>query len=351
VYVGGGRSKWYGGFASRREAEGYRARLAVHPSHAAGVGLYGSSRLRVRVFADKWLQAKNRRPKTLENYRWVLDQHILPTIGDLPISKVGPLAIESLLTNLREKGLAPATVRLVWRVVHALLAEATQKEITSQNPCDRVDAPPNEGREIRVFDEEQTRLFLGAAKKTHYAALYSFLLLTGCRVGEAFGLRWSDVNLTFGTATIQQTIQRINGQVVPGEPKTKTGRRTITLPSVLIEDLRLLRERNPHELVFCGRAGRPLHISTVRRAFFRILTRAGLPRIRLHDLRHLSAALLIAVDIHPKALQARLGHSSITVTLDTYGHLLRGVEEKAVRDMEARLFGATDLQPNSGIAT
>lgn len=180
------------------------------------------------------------------------------------------------------------------------------------------------------------------------------------RQGELTGLRWKDVDLGLSVASIQQTFYRLGGskrdgqsaQMLFKEPKTAKSRRAVALPMVLIEELRTLREEQAehrrvleanyaaYDLIFCQPNGKPLHAHNVARRDFRaVLKRAGLPQIRFHDLRHAHASMLLQQGVHPKVVQERLGHSTVGMTLDTYSHTVRGMQEQAVAAFEDRLFG------------
>jgi integrase len=207
---------------------------------------------------------------------------------------------------------------------------------------------------MAVWDEEQVRLFLGEAKKSsaHYA-LYLMAVTTGMRQGELLGLRWRDVDFVLGTATVQQTFHRLGRKKLFRVPKTMTSRRTVELSPVLLGELRMLHRSQDiarldletadgdHDLIFCQPTGEPLHAHNVtQRDFRRIITRAKLPRIRFHDLRHCHATYLLRQGEHPKVVQERLGHSTAAFTMSVYGHVLPGMPRDAARRLETRLLGA-----------
>jgi len=206
---------------------------------------------------------------------------------------------------------------------------------------------------MRVWDEEQVRLFLAEARRssTNYV-LYLMAVLTGMRRGELLGLRWQDLDLTLGMASVRQTFIRLGKRQIFREPKSATSRRTVALPEVLVGELRQLRNRQierrtllgteyeDHDLVFCQPNGKPLHAhNLVRRDFRGIIKRVGLPRIRFHDLRHSHATHMLRQGVNPKVVQERLGHSSPAFTLSIYSHVLPGMQEEAARLVAARLMG------------
>lgn len=291
-------------------------------------------------------------PKTLESYRATVRVHLAPTLGHIPLGRLAPQTIQGYLTSKLHTGLSPTTVRYHAAILHQALRQAVKWGLLAHNPVDRVDLPRRARVEMRVWDEEQVRMFLAEARRSSaYYALYLTALTTGMRQGELMGLRWRDVDLTLGVASIQQTLYRIGKDVVAKEPKSVSSRRAIALPPTLVETLRGVQAEqmaarrefgetyDDHGLVFCQSSGKPLHAHNVtQRDLPRVAKRAGVPRIRFHDLRHCHATLLLQQGVHPKVVQERLGHSTISMTLDTYSHVVPGMQERAVLDLEKRLF-------------
>jgi integrase len=267
-----------------------------------------------------------------------------------------PQAIQGYLSRTLADGLSPATVLRHYRILHEALDHAVRWGLLARNPTDLVDSPKLRHVEMRVWDEEQVRLFLAEAKRAspHYC-LYLAAMLTGMRQGELLGLRWQDVDFTLGVASVQQTFYRRGGQKIFHEPKSPRSRRSVAVPPKLLEELRRFRERQAehrrffgrdyadHDLVFCQSNGRPLHAhNLVKRDFRPIINRAGLPRIRFHDLRHTHATHLLRRGVHLKVVQERLGHSTPAFTLHVYSHVLPGMQEEAARDLEGWLLGRDD---------
>src|SRR5205807_7025156 len=184
---------------------------------------------------------------------------------------------------------------------------------------------------------------LEAAKGDRLEALYVLAVTTGLRQGELLGLHWDDIDLAGTALRVRHTLHELNGRLWIGEPKTRRARRQVDLPAIAVVALRNHRERmmiegHPDELVFCDTRGGPLRKSNlVRRSFLPLLKRAGLPTIRFHDLRHTAATLLLAQGVHPKIVQERLGHSQISLTLDTYSHVLPGMGREAASKLDALL--------------
>lgn len=234
------------------------------------------------------------------------------------------------------------------------LGQALQWGMLSRSPVAVVQAPRLAGHEMKVWDEEQARLFIAEARRSsEHFPLYLTALLTGARQGELLGMRWQDIDWTFGRVSVRQTLVRIRKQMIFKEPKGRRSRRTIALPAVLVEELKAVRERQKefrrvlgsayidHDLVFCQPNGKPLHAHNVtQRDFRQVIKRAKVPRITFHGLRHCNATLLLREGVHPKVVQERLGHSGISVTMDVYSHMLPGMQERAASQLAERLMGS-----------
>jgi integrase len=207
--------------------------------------------------------------------------------------------------------------------------------------------------ELRTWTANELASFLrqsaGETDRLHPA--WNFLALTGCRRGEALGLRWADVDLQAATASIRQTLIVVNHKPLFGTPKTGAGTRVIDLDKATVTSLRSLRKRQleerlamgdgwpDHNLVFTHADGRLLHPERFSREFTRRIKRYDLPVIRLHDLRHTWATLALKAGIHPKVVQERLGHASINVTLDTYSHVTAGMQRNAAETIASMISG------------
>ena len=222
----------------------------------------------------------------------------------------------------------------------------------SSNLPGGAEAPAAPRREFRTLSPGEAARFLKAALSDRLYGLHVLALHTGMRLGELLGLRWADVDLNGAVLSVRQQVYRLAGEWHYSEPKTAAGRRTISLSASAVEALRVCRLRQNEErlqasawedndLVFCNRLGRPLEKATLlRRSFWPALERAGLPRIRFHDLRHTAASLLLAEGVHPKIVQERLGHSSISMTMDTYSHVTPNLQAEAAERMD-RLLAAS----------
>jgi integrase len=248
-------------------------------------------------------------------------------------------------------GLSPQAVTNLHRVLHRALEHAVRWNLVSRNICDRVDPPRVARHEIQPLHVEQARAFLAAVQGDPLEALYVLALTTGMRQGEPLGLKWSDVDLEAATLQVRRSLQRVRGQqFVEVEPKSARSRRGIDLSLLAVSALSRHRARQLEartaagqgwadlDLVFCNGVGRPLEAGNMkRRSFWPILERAGLPRIRFHDLRQSAASLLLALGEHPKIVQELLGHSQIGLTMDTYSHLAPRLQRAAIDRLDTLL--------------
>jgi len=212
----------------------------------------------------------------------------------------------------------------------------------ARNPADAVDVPKVKRHEMRVMSETDIHIFLEYAKSTPYYALFYTALFTGMRRSELLALRWSDVDLLLCQASVNRTLHQLhNGDIIFQQPKTDKGRRLIALsPStaVVLKEHREAQEKasqalgmtiSEDDLVFCRYDGKPLLPDSITQAWRNLSRQCGLKGIRLHDARHTHASLMLKQGVHPKIVQERLGHASISITLDTYSHIVPGLQQAA----------------------
>lgn len=357
------RQKWFSGFKTVAEAKAHRAKVLNLRQQGAR---FETTRLTVGEYLDQWItgHAPHLSPVTEDSYRTTIRAHLKPALGTIRLRDLGPEAIRQYVTDKMAGGKSAKTVTYHRRILRQAIQQAVLDGKLDRNWVDNVKAPKRERKEMRVLDEEQVRLFLAEAKRSskHYR-LYLAALLTGMRQGELLGLRWRDLDMTLGVVSVQQTFYRLDGnkkegratQVLFKTPKTEKSRRTVDLPAMLVGELRSLREEQAtlkrefgpmyqdNGLVFCQSDGKPLHVKNmVKRDFRPTLKRAGLPRIRFHDLRHSHATLLFQQGEHPKVVQERLGHSTVGMTLDIYSHSVPGMQRRAATQLGERLFGVKE---------
>ncbi|CAA9246761.1 MAG: Integrase [uncultured Chloroflexia bacterium] len=295
--------------------------------------VYDSEGLTVGDYLVEWLQSVRGtvRERTWKRSEEVVRIHLVPDLGKTRLDRLGALQVQALYRSKLDSGLSARTVRMIHTTLHKAMKQAVRWALVPRNVAEAVDPPRERGTEIRPLNEEQVMDLLRAARGEMFEALYVVAVTTGMRSGELLGLQWGDVDLEAGTLQVRRTV--FNGRIEA--PKTSKGRRSIRLTRASVV---ALRERaKDSEWVFCTGAGKPVSVHNVHnRSWKPLLKKAGLPpHTRFHDLRHTCATLLLTKGVHPKIVQEMLGHSTISITLDTYSHVLPNLQGEAVRAMDS----------------
>jgi integrase len=292
------------------------------------------------------------RPSTYRSYEQLTRVHLMPALGKLPLADVTPAKIQAMLAGKLDDGLAPRSVQRIHAVLRQALNQAVAWNLLPRNPALYAKPPKVERFDAPIITIEDARAILGAVKGDRLAALVTVGLSLGLRLGEATGLRWEDVDLDRGTLKVRGQVQRIGGTLTLVDTKTNQSRRTLSMPPVVVESLRAHRVQQlearlaagarwqERGLVFCTTLGTPLDGPKVTRRFQRLLGRAGLPRLRFHDLRHGHASLLLAQGVDRKTVSDLLGHSQIGITANLYAHVAPALKLDAAAKMQAALAGA-----------
>jgi integrase len=316
-----------------------------------GLTIQGA-RVTLGDYLEQWLEAAkpSLHPNTWKQYSQIVRQHIIPLLGSIKLKDLRPDQIQSLYAEKLEAGTGKSTVRLIHAVLHRALNQALKWGLITRNPSDAVDKPKPERKEMKVLNADQARALLDEIEGERLEALYYVAITTGLRQGELLGLRWSDLDWDNGHLHVQRQLQRVTGEgLVFSEPKSAAGRRLVKLGSAALDKLRDHRERQEqerlfagerwreHNLIFPSTIGTPMEPRNLLRHFKGLLQRADLPVIRFHDLRHTAATLMLKQRIHGKIVQERLGHSSISLTLDTYSHALPSLQDGAAEEMDTLL--------------
>ena len=318
------------------------------------------TRMTVGEYLESWLRdyvSTNTAPNTADGYSDIVRAHLIPELGRFPLSALQPSHIQAYYSRMLrcgrqdgKGGLSAQTVKHHHRVLYEVLKHAVKHGVLIRNVAEAVDPPRPDGKEIATLEPDDVRLLLDAARETPYYTLFYTAIFTGLRRSELLGLRWRDVDLDLATLSVVQTLHYVPKKGYTfREPKTKRSRRSVDLsPSLAI----LLREHRanqelerkllgrllmPDDLVFSYPDGTPLPPNSVTKAFHKLAQSLGLSNIRLHDLRHTHATLMLRQGVHPKVISERLGHSSVAITLDTYSHVLPGIQAAAAQRFDEGL--------------
>ena len=305
------------------------------------------------AYLARWLEASARpslKPKTYQGYESIVRVRIVPRIGALKLAQVTPPVVQQLYVDLASEGLSPRSAINTHRCLHRALEQALKWGLIARNPCDAVDAPRAARTEMRVLDRSQVDILVSSTTGDREHALYVLAVTTGLRQGELLGLRWSDIDFDVPRLSVQRALQPQRGKgLVFVETKTSRSRREITLSQHAVRALKRHRTRQLEERLLAGSAwtdagvvfatvyGLPTEPTGATKRFKAALLRAGLPLIRFHDLRHTAATLLFSQGMHAKIVGDMLGHSTITLTLDTYSHVIPSMHATAANTMDALL--------------
>ena len=294
------------------------------------------------------------RPSSHQTYRGYLDHHIKPYIGNIPLTKLSSLDLQRLYKKLlsdgrvdrieskkQPKGLSAKTVRNIHQIISSALKLAVEQKLIARNPAEGCALPKVERKEMQTLPVEQLTSFLREAKESGVYEMYYIDLATGLRRGELLGLKWSDIDLEKGDLRVQRQIGRIDGKIIEMPLKTKNAYRTLPLSADAIDVLMQQRRKTGNsEWVFPSPTGGPMSPDSVLHMLHRVLKRAGLPKVRFHDLRHTFATLALQNGVDIKTVSGMLGHFSAGFTLDTYAHVTTSAKREAAKTMGNILSGA-----------
>jgi integrase len=287
-----------------------------------------------------WATTTNLRPTTRERNETLLRRYALPRFGDVTLVAISQRDVRAWVADLSGRGLAPATVQKAYQLLGKVMGAAVDAGMVMQTPCRRVPLPKVEREEMRFLTPAEIARLADAIDQ-RYRALVLVAAYGGLRIGELAGLRRRRVDLLRGTVEVAEIVTEAEGVVRFGPPKTRAGRRTVGLPRAVVDELAAHLVRAESEaFVFAAPEGGPLRVHGFRARVWRPATRrAELDGLRIHDLRHTAVALWIAVGANPKEVAARAGHTSVSFTLDRYGHLYPEADT-ALRDRLDSLYVA-----------
>jgi integrase len=326
-------------------------------------------RITVREWLATWLDTIRAEvaPKSAERYAEIVNNFLVTALGNLQLAKLASVQIQEAYNawanagrrDGKPGGLAPRTRRHIHRILSAALARAVENQLIARNPCEvfKKRLPKVERHEMAVLTAEQSARLLTEIRHTRVYWPVLVALATGARRGEILALRWRNVDLDRGTVRVVESLEQTKAGLRFKAPKNEKTR-PITLPAFAAAELRRLKReqaesllrlgvRQTGETLLCGRAdGEPMPPRSLTHEFGKAIRRAkDLPRVRFHDLRHSHATQLLLAGVHPKVAQERLGHSSISVTLDLYSHVTATMQEDAAAKLDmafqSAISGAT----------
>ena len=299
----------------------------------------------VEMWMEEWFENVCKikvRPSSHQTYRGYIDHHISPYIGDIPLEKLSTMDLQKLYRKLmtkgrveriesekQSKGLSAKTVRNINQVISSAMDFAVAQKIISVNPCKAVALPKVEHKEMKTIPSEQLEAFLREAKETGVYEMYYIELATGLRRGELLGLKWQDIDWKNGIIKVRRQVARVDGEIVEAPLKTKNSYRAVTISQQAIEVLKAQKAKTDDEYVFPSPNGGPISPDSVNNMLKRVLARAGIPKVRFHDLRHTFATIALQNGVDIKTVSGMLGHFSAGFTLDTYAHVTTSAQKEA----------------------
>jgi len=349
------RQKWATVRGLRADAERELRRLLTTIDQGTFVE---PNRLTVADYLEQWLAnyaRSNVAAKTFERYADIVRSHLIPAFGSVLLLKLQPLTIQDYYTNAlasgrkRGGGLSKQTVLHHHRVLREAMNRAVKWRLLVRNPVDAVEPPKPDHKDIRALTEQETAKLLECARSSKAYTMIFLAVTTGMRRGELLGLRWKDVDLAKASLSVRQSLDQTKAGLAFKQPKTAKGRRTIALPSLAVEGLRAHKTDqakirlmmgagfSDQGLVFCNPDGSPYPPDSLTATFRSLCRRTGFTGVRLHDLRHTHATQLLRQGVHPKIVSERLGHATVSITLDIYSHVLPGMQEDAAIKVDAAL--------------
>ena len=305
-------------------------------------------RITVEKYLDQWLEVikSSVRPSTYVSYE-LNARRLKKLVGGAQLSALTPVMIQSAYAKLSSQGLSQRSVLQIHATLHRALEQAVKWGLLVRNPSSAVDRPRPARVEMATLTLDELMRLFEAAQGTRMYALFVLLGTTGMRVGEALGLKWEDVDLAGRRLVVRRALQRVGGHGLKFvEPKTSRSRRTVHLTELAVEALvthrqhtdllrQMARDRwRESGLVFTSTVGDGMEAGVVNDNLRRLLRKTGLPYIRVHDLRHTVATILLQGGAHPKLVQDLLGHSTVTLTLDTYSHVTPALHQEATRRLD-----------------
>ena len=301
-------------------------------------------RLTVAAHLNNWLDGyvkTNCSQRTLDGYQSIILRHLMPGLGHVQLKHLHPQTIQAYYGKAHEK-LSNRTVHHHHRVLSQSLKYAVRQGYLGRNPAELVDPPSPKGKSMRTLTQSEVMDLLTNARDSYYYPVIYTAVSTGLRQAELLGLRWRDIDLDLRSISVCQTLYKRHGVCEFKEPKTSHSRRLVSMTPKLADYLSQYKEEReslslhlgrllkPDDLVFSNAEGKPTDPGVLSHNFARIAKRAGLKNVRFHDLRHTFASLMLLRGAKPKVISEALGHASVAFTMDTYSHIIEGMQSEAM---------------------
>jgi len=309
------------------------------------------SKLTIAEYLQQWITTvgPNVRFTTLERENTVVTKYIIPTLGAVPVQKLTAIQLQAFYNGLLHRGASVHTAHYAHIVLFQALKQAERMHIVVRNVAADVTPPRYKRPQVVVWTSDEVARFMAlAVQDTTYGPIFQVAILSGLRRGELLSLRWADLDLEHGVIRVRRTMAVTTGGIEEHEPKTTAGRRSVILSRTGVQVLREHRVRQmqqrlktrtweDHDLVFCSDRGTIINPPNLYRTFNSLIDKAGVSKVTFHALRHIHATLLLKDGHNIRAIQDRLGHSDVSITLGIYGHVLEGMDRTLADGIDAIL--------------
>lgn len=318
----------------------------------------------VEQFLTEWLETyirPTKSPTTTKRYVEQVEKYIIPSLGKKKLQDLKSMDIQKFYNALAEKSplsdkpLSPKSIKNIHMNLLASLGQAVKMDLIKKNPAELVELPKTKKYQAQVYDADEVQNLLESVMDTDMEVPIALLVGLGLRRGEVLALRWQDVDFERGKVHIRRNMVKVGAEIIFKDPKTETSNREIEIPATLLKLLQRERKRyvanklkmgiqfEDNDLIVCWDDGKLIKPDSLSQKFRRLTRDIGLKHIRLHDLRHTNATLMLTYGVNPKVAQQRLGHASISTTMDIYSHVTDKVEKEAADKLDKGIFEALNM--------
>lgn len=355
------KQKWFSGYSRKKDAEKDLPKIIAKLEK----GYTDPADMTMEEYFNQWLARKKNTvaPGTYEHYESYMKKHIIPGLGNWKISKLEHHHIESFLIEIAEKDLSQRSKKHIYRILSSAIKKGKRYGI-KEGIMEDIEAPKVDRKEIEYWSEEEVQAFMSNLKSKNHALPIILALATGMRRGEILGLKWSHVDFDKKKISVYQQLKKdeVGQWNLSPQLKTSTSYRTIDIDEDTIELLKNHKKQQERDklkcgpdyednnLVCCTSTGGVIRPTYLRTVFNRTIEKSGVKKISFHGLRHTHATLLLRAGVHPKVVQERLGHRSIQTTLDTYSHVIPGIQEIAATSIQKSLYHKKEPVPENVIS-